>query len=238
MIPFPTTRWNLIAEAVDGGTPEFSRAFSDLCASYWYPVYALIRLRGYAPEDAADLTQDFFARLLGGKLLGVADQTKGRFRDLIWRDCQFFLGDARDRAGARKRSAKQAEVSLDYASAEQRYVMEPSNRLDPEQLFERAWALGVIERSLERLRVQEESAGRGPGFRLLGPLLTEDSRAPTAVAVAKRLGSTEGALRAALRRLRVRYREALREEVASTLGEPDEAEVDEELRHLLTVLGR
>jgi RNA polymerase sigma-70 factor (ECF subfamily) len=237
MAGFPTTQWGQIAEAGDRSSPGREPALSEICAAYWYPIYALIRSLGHSPDEAADLTQDFFARLLEGKLLGIADQSKGRFRDLLRRDCLHFLGDARDRAGAKKRGGDVAVLSLDVGRAEQRYGLEPSGLLDPERRFERAWAMGVLDRALERLSAREEDAGRGAGFRALLPSLTEDPDAPPMAIVAQRIGTTEGAAKAALRRLRAGYRDALREEVAYTLGHPTEAEVDEELRHLLGALG-
>ncbi|MFO0953723.1 MAG: hypothetical protein U0835_21720 [Isosphaeraceae bacterium] len=238
MSAFPTTRWATISEAVDPDSPGFQPALSDLCETYWYPVYTLVRSEGYTPEESADLTQEYFARLISRKLLAVADQSKGRFRDLLWRDCTFFLANQRDRASARKRGPKSTIVSLEVPSAERRYGLEPSGEFDPKRRFDRAWALGIIEQGLKRLQTQEERAGRGQGFRELAPLLTEDSQATSAGVIAERLGVTEQSVRAALHRLRVRFRESLRHEVALTLGSPTVSNIDEEIQYLFEALRR
>jgi len=209
-----------------------------LCRAYWYPVYALIRSAGYPPDDTADLTQDFFARLLEGGLLGASGRNKGRFRDLLWRDCQDFITDRRDRNVARKRGGGRPIVSLNAVDAEQRFRLETCDRLDLERRFERAWALRVLDRALERLSVREEEAGRGASFRELLPFLTDGPRVPPYAVMARRSGTTEGAVKAEVRRLRGRYRAALRGEVASTLVAPSEADIDDELRALFAALGQ
>jgi RNA polymerase sigma-70 factor (ECF subfamily) len=193
---------------------------------------------GYEPDHAADLTQDFFARLLEGSLLGAADRNKGRFRDLLWRDCGYFLADAGDRARACKRGGGRAAMSLNRADAEHRFRLEPSDRMDPERRFERAWALGVLDRALDRLALQEEAAGRGACFREFLPFLTDGRRVLSYAVVTRRMGRSEGAVKAAVRRLRDRYRLELRREVAGTLGDPTEDAVDDEIRDLFAALGR
>lgn len=238
MVAFPTTQWNRIAEAGDPSSPGRAPAMSELCRAYWYPVYAMIRSRGHEPDEAADLTQDFFARLLEGGLLEAADRDKGRFRDLLWRDCGYFLADVGDRARARKRGGGRGVVSLDLVDAEHRFRLEPSDRLDPERRFERAWALGVLDRALDRLSLQEQDAGRGAAFREYLRFLTVGPRVIPYAIVARRVGRSEGAVKAAIRRLRGRYRDALRQEVAGTLEDPTEDAVDEEIRDLFAALGR
>ena len=144
MIAFPTTQWDSVADAADAGSPHSHAALAELCRDFWYPVYALIRSHGCAPEETADLTQDFFGRLMEGPLLKVADPSKGRFRDLLRKDCRFFLSDCRDRGRALKREEASPQLSLDVDDAERRYGLEPSDHLDPERRFERAWAIDLL----------------------------------------------------------------------------------------------
>jgi RNA polymerase sigma-70 factor (ECF subfamily) len=238
MVPYPTTQWDRVTTARDRNSTGRDSALAELCRSYWYPIYTLIRSQGYPPDDAADLTQDFFARLLEGGMLGAAERSKRRFRDLLWKDCQDFLADHRDRAQTRKGGGGRPVVSLNVGDAEQRFQLEPCDRLDPEGRFERAWALLVLDRGLERLSVREEDAGRGASFRELLPFLTDGPHVLPYGVVARRNGTTEGAVKAAIRRLRGRYRAALRVEVASTLEDPSEADIDEELRALFAALER
>ncbi len=197
----------------------------------------MVRSRGYTPDEAADLTQDFFARLLEGNLLEAADRSKGRFRDLLWRDCGFFLADSRDRARAIKRGGAHRQLSLDVGDAEGRYDLEPSDRLDPRRRFERAWALDVLSHALERLALEEEAEGRGDSFRRLSPFLTDGPGAIPYAAIARQAGTTECAIKAAVRRLRHRYRQALRLVVAGTLAAASETDVNDEIRDLFKALG-
>jgi DNA-directed RNA polymerase specialized sigma24 family protein len=236
--PFPTTQWDCVAEAGDRDSPASVAALAELCRAYWYPVYALIRARGYSPDQAADLTQDFFGRLLEGGLLEAADQRKGRFRDLIWRDCGYFLADWHDRCRAQKRGGTKNHLSLDVVDAERRYGLEPSDRLDPQRRFERAWALDVLGRALDRLAREEEQAGRAANFGLLKRFLTAGPRVMPFAILARQMGITESAVKAAVRRLRGRYRLALREEVAGILDDPGETDVDDEILDLFAALGR
>jgi DNA-directed RNA polymerase specialized sigma24 family protein len=238
MAIFPTTQWSCIAEASDPDSPGAHAALAELCRSYWYPIYSLIRSRGHPPDEAADLTQDYFGRLLGGGLLRTADRRKGRFRSLLRTDCGYFLADQRDRRRARKRGGGRERLPLDIADAERRYRLEPSDRLGPEPLFDRAWALDLLGRALDRLAREEATAGRGTTFERLRVVLTDGPRVVPYAAIAERLGTTEGAVEAAVRRLRGRYRVALRAEVAATLDDPSEAQVDDEIRDLFVALGR
>lgn len=238
MMTFPTTQWNRVAAAGDRDAPGSDSALGELCRAYWYPIYSLIRARGYLPDDAADLTQEFFGHLLESNLLGVADRNKGRFRDLLWKDCTYFLADVRDRARAIKRGGAMGRFSLDIGDAEQRFLREPSDRLDPRRRFERAWALDVLARALDRLAISEEEQGRGEGFRRLRPFLTDGPGVIPYALLARQAGTTEDAIEAAVRRLRRRYRSALRQEVASTLDDPTEDEIDDEIRDLFAALAR
>jgi RNA polymerase sigma-70 factor (ECF subfamily) len=235
---FPTTQWDCVAEAGDPAQPGADEALARICRSYWYPIYSFIRSRVRSADEAADLTQDYFARLLEGRLLAAADRRKGRFRTLLRTDCLFFLADRREMRSARKRGGGRRGFSLDAAAADHRYHLEPSDRLDAETLFDRAWAMDVLGRALERLARQEAEAGRGEAFGHFRPLLVDGPRSVSYASLAARLGCTEAAVDGALRRLRHRYRRALRATVAETLDEPGEASVDAEIRDLFAALGR
>jgi RNA polymerase sigma factor (sigma-70 family) len=233
---FPTTHWSWIAAAGERGTTEARAALADLCRAYWYPIYALIRRWGYAPADASDVTQEYFTRLIEGDLLRAADRTKGRFRTFLQTDCGYFLADLRDRRRATKRGGDSKFFSLDEAQAEGWFRREAADTLDPERLFDRAWAQALLHRAFARLAREEDEAGRGAAFDRLKVVLTDGPRAVPYAEIAEGLGTTVAAVQAAVVRLRGRYREALRSEVAATLGSSSEADIDEEIRSLFAVL--
>lgn len=238
MAPFPTTQWGFIAEAGDPDSSGVGLALAELCRTYWYPIYSFIRSRGHGPDEAADLTQEYFRHLLEGRLFASADRTKGRFRSLLRTDCDHFLGDRRDYQRALKRGGDRERVSLDIGDVERRYHLEPADALTPERLFDRTWAIQLLAEALARLEREEARAGRGAQFERLRPMLT-DGRAGTSYAeLAEELGTTAAALQSAAQRLRHRYREVLRAEVAATLGDPDPDSVDDEIRSLFVILGR
>ena len=164
VVHFPTTCWSRILAAVDPADPAARDALADLCSAYWYPVYAFIRGRSHDPDEAADLTQGFFVRLLDKGLLAAADPEKGRFRTLILADCSRFLADHRDRQLAHKRGGGRVAVSIDATDAEGRYRHEPVHNLTPERLFERAWAVTLLGQALERLRLEYEASQQGAAF--------------------------------------------------------------------------
>ena len=230
---FAPTRWSLIAAARDGGTPEARQALAQLCEGYWYPLYAYIRRRGHPPEQAQDLTQEFFARLLERDWLGAADPAKGRFRAFLLACCKNFLANEHDHAGAQKRGGGQPPLSLD--GAEGRYRSEASHDVTPEKLFERRWALTLLDRVLDRLRAEFARRGKEALFLRLRPYLVGDRGAPQRQAAAE-LGLSVGALKVTVHRMRQRYRELLREEIGQTFGEP--YQIDEEIRQLFTAVGR
>ncbi|HEX8204111.1 MAG TPA: hypothetical protein VF590_26780 [Isosphaeraceae bacterium] len=238
MMPFPTTEWGCVAEAGDPDSPGARDALAVLCQGYWYPIYSFVRSRGYPPYEAADLTQEYFGRLLEGRLLGAADRRKGRFRNLLRTDCGYFLADQRDRRRARKRGGDRPWLSLDAEEAERRFGLELCDRIAPERLFDRAWALDLLGRALDRVAEAESAAGRGAAFERLRVVLTDGPRVVPYARLAADLGTTAEAVEIAVRRLRGRYRAALRAEVAATLGDPSEAEVDDEIRDLFVALGR
>lgn len=231
---FPSTRWSRVIRAGDPAAPLARESLAELCDAYWYPLYAYIRSRGYAPEPARDLTQDFFVRVLEKGLLAEADPARGRFRSFLRTVCAHFLANRRDWEHARKRGGGRAVVSIDPVDAEGCYALEMADGLTPERIFDRTWALTVLRRVLEKLGREYDEAGKAATFEALRGLLAGDPDASTYSAVAARLGTTEGAARVAAHRLRGRYGELLRREIASTLDRP--AEVDDEIRDLFTAL--
>jgi DNA-directed RNA polymerase specialized sigma24 family protein len=235
---FPTTQWSRVTRAADPAAPDALAALAELCESYWYPIYALIRHSERDPDEALDLTQDYFARLLEKGVLGAADPCKGKFRAFLRTDCGFFMADARDRRYRLKRGGGVALLSIDAASAEGRYGMEPAAGLSAEQLFDRDWAMALLDQTFARLAAEYSSTGRAALFERLEPTLTPGPRAEPYATIATHLGMTEAAVQQAASRLRKRYGALLREEVAATLDEPDDAAIKGEIRDLFAALGR
>ena len=229
---FPTTRWTLVVAAGDPSRKEARSALVSLCENYWYPLYAYLRRRGYASDPAQDLTQEFFIRLLEGRYLNRADPEKGRFRSFILTSLKFFVADEGDRQRARKRGGGMV-VPLEFSSGEERYQREPAHDETPERIFERRWALCILDRVVEKLRNEFVSHGRPEHFDRLKVFLLGTSDAPYA-ALAREMNTSEGALKVAIHRLRKRYREIFRQEIADTVSDP--AEVESELRHLAAAL--
>ncbi len=232
---FETTQWSIVLAAGRDATGPARDALATLCDRYWYPVYAYVRRRGHDADEAEDLTQSFFATLLEKRYVGAADPARGRFRSFLLTAVTHFLSNERDRATAAKRGGGRAIVSLDAETAEGRYRMEPSHDATPERLFERRWALTLLDRTLGALRAEQERAGHAERFdRLKGFLTGEGGDGGYGVAAAD-LGLSEGAVKVAIHRLRKRYRELLRAEIAQTLE--DTAAVEDELRALFAALG-
>ena len=232
---FPTTQWSRVISAGDPDAPLARESLAELCNAYWYPLYAYIRRRGYDPEKAKDLTQDFFARALEKGLLAEADPTRGRFRSFLRTVCAHFLANRHDWEGARKRGGDRTILPIDAAGAEGQYAREMADGLTPERIFDRSWALTLLGRVLERLGREYDEAGKAANFEVLRGMLEGDAEATSYAAVAARLGTTEGAARVAAHRLRRRYGELLRQEIEATLADPDE--IDDEIRDLFTALG-
>jgi RNA polymerase sigma-70 factor (ECF subfamily) len=231
---FPTTRWTLVVAAGDPHRKEARSALVSLCENYWYPLYAYLRRRGYAADQAQDLTQGFFIRVLEGRYLDRADAERGRFRSFLLSSLKFFVADEEDRGRAHKRGGG-ALVSLEFSSGEERYRREPAHDETPERIFERRWALSVLDRVVEKLRNEFVQHGRPEHFERLKVFLLGQSDAPYA-ALAREMNTSEGALKVAVHRLRKRYRELFRQEIADTVADP--AEVESELRFLAGVLTR
>jgi RNA polymerase sigma-70 factor (ECF subfamily) len=232
---FTTTHWSVVLAAREGSAQGAQEALESLCRGYWPPIYAFIRRRGHGPDDALDLTQEFFARLLEKHYLEAADPSTGRFRTLLLTAVSRFLANERERALALKRGGGAVHLPLE-ADAEDGYRIEPADPATPETIYERRWAETVLEAVLGRLRQEFESAGQRARFEELKPFLVTEKQSGSSAEVAARLGITESSLYSAIHRLRRRYGELLREEVAHTVAAPDE--VEEELRYLAQVLGR
>ena len=229
---FPATRWTLVVAAGDPHRKEARSALVSLCENYWYPLYAYLRRRGYPSDLAQDLTQEFFIRVLEGRYLNRAEPEKGRFRAFLLTSLKFFVADEEDRQRAHKRGGGLL-VPLKFSSGEERYQREPAHDETPERIFERRWALSVLDRVTENLRNEFIQHGRPEHFERLKIFLLGQSDAPYA-ALAQELNTSEGALKVAIHRLRKRYRELFRQEIADTVADP--AEVESELRHLAAVL--
>jgi RNA polymerase sigma-70 factor (ECF subfamily) len=225
----------MVLAARDRDSPEAKQALGQLCESYWYPLYAFIRRSGHNSEDARDLTQEFFARLLEKDFLADVDREKGKFRSFLLAACKHFLANERDRALAQKRGGGRTVLSFDAEAAESRYRSEPQHTLTPERLFERRWVIVLLQTVLNRLRTEQERAGKRELFEQLKGFLAGDRGPARYSSVAEALGTTEGALKVAVHRLRNHYRVILREEISRTVNDP--AEVEAEIRNLFVALG-
>jgi RNA polymerase sigma-70 factor (ECF subfamily) len=231
---FETTNWSLIVEARGADTAEARAALSILCRTYWPPVYAFIRAKGHSPSDAEDLAQSYFARFLEKRYLEDFRPEVGRFRTFLRASVAHFLANERDRERALKRGGGETVLSLEASDAEDRWRREPVDHLTPETLFERQWAAAMLARCLARLRDEQERSGRPGRFEKLKPYLVEGGAPDTYRDLARELGTSEGAARVAVHRLRKRFGAVLREEVAGTLADP--SGVDSEIRSLLAAL--
>jgi len=222
-----------VAAAGKSPSPQSRRALEELCAGCWYPLYVFTRRRGHAADEAQDLVQGFFAYLLEKGTLATADEARGRFRTFLLAVYQRFLSHERERDRARKRGGDRRIVSIDAADAEDRYRREPFHELTPERIYERRYALTLLDRVLARLEADFVNRGRGELFERLKPTLTGgDGTAYADLAAA--LGMSPGAVKVAVHRLRRQYRDALREEIAQTVDGPEE--IDDELNRLLEAL--
>ncbi|MHB8974250.1 MAG: RNA polymerase sigma factor [Pirellulaceae bacterium] len=233
---FQTTHWSLVLRAGSRKDRDSDAALVTLCERYWYPLYIYVRRQVANVEEAQDLTQEFFARLLEKNVLAAASPERGRFRSFLLASIKNFLVNQWERAHSRKRGGGVRQLSLDLETGESRLQLEPAHSLTPERLFERQWVLTLLELVLRRLEEECQAAGKGEQLaRLKGVLTGAGDRLPYAT-IAAELGTSEEAARQAATRLRKRYRELLREEVAQTLAEP--GDVDDEIRSLFEVLSR
>jgi RNA polymerase sigma-70 factor (ECF subfamily) len=238
---FPTTRISLVRAAAGGSDRQSREALATLCGLYWYPLYVYIRRLGHDAEEAQDLTQGFIARLLEKNSLRHFQQERGRFRSFLLASLKHFLANERDAVRAQKRGGGLAPVPLSVAlhTGERRYNLEPSveprDEMTPEKIFEKQWALGLLNRVLERLREESAASGKREQFDHLRGCLTGDDDRIGYRELAGKLGMSEGAVKVAVHRLRRRFHETLREQIAMTVTDPNE--IGQEIRYLLAVLG-
>jgi RNA polymerase sigma-70 factor (ECF subfamily) len=231
---FASTRWSLVAAAGQRDSPEGEAALAALCRLYWYPLYAYARRRLPQAQDAQDLTQEFFARLLDKDYLRQADRERGRFRAFLLTAFKHFLANEHERAHAIKRGGGRTFLPLDFSQGEQRYHQEPSHEATAESLYERGWALTLLEQGLTRLREELAGTGKERLFECLKGTLTVEATPQTYVELAGELGMTAEALKVAVHRLRRRYGELIRAEIAQTVTTPEE--IEEELRDLFAAV--
>ena len=232
---FPTTHWSMVVNASAGSESASRAALETLCRQYWYPLYGFIRRQGRAHHEAEDCTQEFLARLLASDGIATARPERGRFRTFLLTALRNFLTKEWHRARAIRRGGGAVPLSLDLRDAQDRFAHEPADAaLSPEQAFDRTWALGMIDRSIGKLQKEYEKSGRGALFAALAPLVWRDGSAEILAAPAARLEMTTHAFTVALHRLRQRFGQRLRADVAETVA--DEKEVDEELRHLIAAV--
>jgi len=231
---FPQTRWSLVLAASRRDSPESAAALETICRAYWHPLYAYVRHCGHPPHDAQDLTQEFFAQLLGKHWLETADREKGRLRTFLIVALKKFMSKQWRRESAQKRGGGQVLASMDTEFAESRYAVDASTQRNPDQIFDRQWALTLLELTLQRLQAEFTAAGKTGDFAVLKSCLMAEHGAIDYEAVAKQLDGNAGAARVAVHRLRRRFREFYREEIAKTLAEG--ADLDGELRHLAAAL--
>jgi RNA polymerase sigma-70 factor (ECF subfamily) len=232
---FATTHWSVVLSASLDESESGRKALETLCRAYWYPVYAFVRRKGYGPDDAQDLTQEFFAQLITKNHLRLADRTKGKFRSFLLATLDYFLAREWSRAHRLKRGGQFIFISLDQQTPEERYVVEPADSDTPEKKFLRQWAREVLKQTMAALQRECEAAGRSALFHETKNLLAGEKERGVYEGIGQRLGMGEGALRMAVHRLRQRYGELLRHEIAQTVGRPEE--VEEELRCLLQAVG-
>ena len=215
-------------------TPQSDRALEELCRAYWFPLYAYVRRRGHTKEDAEDLTQAFFARFLEKNYLEGLSAERGRFRAFLLASLKHFLANEWDKAQRQKRGGGAPHLSLDWHSADERFRLEPPDAASPDRLFDREWALALLEQVVARLRGECQRDGKARLFEQAKSYLMVGEEIIPYADAARVLGIEEGAVRVAVHRLRKRYRELLREEIAQTLN--DRAQVQEELRSLQAAL--
>jgi RNA polymerase sigma-70 factor (ECF subfamily) len=227
---FATTHWTVVLKAGKKNSPEAQRALEQLCRTYWFPLYAYVRRRGHAKADAEDLTQAFFAKLLEKNFLAQLDGEKGKFRAFLLVALKNFLANEWDKARAQKRGGGEVHLSLDWQTADTKFQVASQNEPSPDKAFDREWALALLAKVIERLQAECAADGKGKLFEQLKEFLMAGKSESAQADVAKSLGMEEGAVRVAIHRLRKRYRQLLRDEIANTLS--DEGMVDEEMRAL------
>jgi RNA polymerase sigma-70 factor (ECF subfamily) len=229
-----TTQWSQVLAARDGSDTEARAALESLCVTYWEPLYAFVRHQGSSPDEANDLTQAYFTELLEKEFLSAVDPARGRFRSFLLASMKNFLSHERERGRALKRGGGHRILSLDVEGAEQRYGVQPTEEMSPEQAFEYRWAVTMLNQALDRLRQDSSASGRTEQFEVLKQYLTSATEQTPYREAAGTLGMSEGAVKMAVSRLRTRLGQCLRAEVADTVADP--SEIDDEVRQLLEAL--
>jgi RNA polymerase sigma-70 factor (ECF subfamily) len=233
---FATTHWSVVLAAGESDAAPSQRALETLCRAYWYPLYAYVRRKGYKPEEAQDLTQEFFAQLIAKDHVRLADRNKGKFRGFLLARFDFFLAREWSRAHRQKRGGLFTFISMDQQPPEERYRLEPADHDTPERNFLRQWALTVLKQAMNALQAECDANGKAPLFREAKNLISGERHGASYAQISRSLHMGEGAARVAVHRLRQRYGELLRREIAHTVTR--EQEVEEELRYLFQVLGQ
>jgi RNA polymerase sigma factor (sigma-70 family) len=230
---FTTTHWSVVLEA-QGESPAAHEALEKLCRTYWRPIYAFLRRQGVSPEEVEDITQGFFAQLLERRKFSAVRKEKGRLRSYLLGALKYFLADEHRRAMAIKRGEGQRLIPLEDLRTDERIDVEPADSMTAEMIYERRWALTVLEQVLDRLKNEYRTAGNAALFDSLKQLLPDEPGSPSQAEIAAQLGMTENALRQAFYRFRQRYQSLLREEIANTVATP--GDIEDELRHLIAVI--
>ena len=231
---FATTNWSLVLAAADERSPEAVDALESLCRAYWYPLYVYVRRKGYSAADAQDLTQEFFSRLLSKDYLSIADRSRGKFRSFLLGSLEHFLAREWNKAHAQKRGGGCSHFSLDEKDAENRYLIEPAHALTPDRVFDRRWATTLLDQAMAKLREECISDDKGNLFDKVQYLLPGERGTASYAQIAADLNTSEDAIKMAVHRLRRRYGELVRAEIAQTVASPQEAQ--EELQYLFAVL--
>jgi len=231
---FATTRWSVVLSAQDTQSSRCRQALDGLCRTYWYPLYAFVRRQGCTADEAADLTQGFFARCLEKDWLNSVNQTKGRFRSFLLASMKHYISNERARERAKKRGGGKHIFSLDIETAETRYRIEPATQAAPEQLFERQWALALLDTVIKDLQQHYQNEGKAEIFDALKPCLIGQTNSLPTTELALKLQCTEGSVRVMVHRLKKRYRALLRQHIADTVATPEDVEA--EMQHLKAIL--
>ena len=233
---FQTTRWTVVLAARNRRAPGYEEALSRLCESYWHPLYCYVRHQGISVEDAQDLVQGFFARLIEKNSLKDFERSESKFRSFLLVSLNNFLANEWNRAKAQKRGGGKPMLSLDVGSGEGRYIPEATSDLSPEKLYEKRWAMALLDKVVARLKAEYSSVGKSELFRLFVEYLVPGTSRTPYRKIASQVGMSEGAVKVAIHRLRKRYREILRDEVAQTLT--DNEKVEDEIKYLFTLFGK
>jgi RNA polymerase sigma-70 factor (ECF subfamily) len=226
----------VLAAGADIESAGAREALTTLCETYWYPLYGFLRGRGHGVQDAEDLTQAFLARLLEKHAVQAADPARGRFRSFLLTSLKHFAANEHERVTAEKRGGGMPMMSLEFENAEGRFQLEPSSDETPESIFDRRWAVALLDRVMARLDAEMTASGRQVQFARLKTYLTGDAPEMSYAEVAAGLGASEGSIKVAVHRLRRRLRDLVRDEIAQTVSSPDE--VDDELRYLWSAVGQ